>query len=393
MPCHKPCSEAACRNRRCTENLLFLRGLGTKEDEAAVQKAQEEEARARRQKEEAEAELQRQRELEEADRLRQLEAEKVAERKRRELEERETEAVRKAGRRAKRPLNVFEERRVRRQVRSEHAGGSPSFGQVREDWSSPLRPEVRAQLDDAVKFFSETVRVPATLIGSAALGTLFLPPFKWAFYEGALEEQQLQVTVLWRLYVLLTAGTFCAELTCVLGTSNAHAQLLELGRGGLALEPSAMDLIMSHIEFEYLQCSLSFLGGVAAFMLATFCRVLAVFRYSKSVRTPRQPELCVAVGGMMLSSLLWWLYLANVRLRLMEFGNLGAMAFRYGQLLWARIRLGEVGFFGFSALLVAGTSAAVTIHMLLAPAWKRRCEGRLTPDHKSGLPTSLALLS
>ena len=41
--------------------------------------------------------------------------------------------------------------------------------------------------------------------------------------------------------MLLAAATICLELTTVLETSNAHVQLLELGRQGLALEPTAMD--------------------------------------------------------------------------------------------------------------------------------------------------------
>lgn len=50
--------------------------------------------------------------------------------------------------------------------------------------------------------------------------------------------------------MILAAATICLELTTVLETSNAHVQLLELGRHGLALEPTAMDLIMANLEFE-----------------------------------------------------------------------------------------------------------------------------------------------
>lgn len=309
-------------------------------------------------KREREEELKRQKQLEEEERQRQKEEQQ---RKRQELEEQEQLALLKARRRAKRPLNMFEERMVRRQVRSEFQGGLDMETLQPKDWGRPLKSEVKAQVDDAVKFFSETMRVPATLIGSAALGTLFVPPFKWAFYKE--EKQSPGLMALWRLYVVLTAATFCAELTCVLGTSNAHARILELGRRGLALEPTPMDLIMSNLEFEYLTCSLSFFGGLVGFMSAALCRVLAWFRYSSSLRMAQEQELCLVVGGMMLGSLLWWIYLVNVRM--VEFGNLGTMIVRYFQLLLARMRLGEIGFVGYAALLIMSTSAASAVHMFL----------------------------
>lgn len=40
-----------------------------------------------------------------------------------------------------------------------------------------------ATKDDAVRFFSQTMFTPAALIGSAALGLLFLPPAKFAFCD------------------------------------------------------------------------------------------------------------------------------------------------------------------------------------------------------------------
>jgi len=322
-----------------------------------------EEEEKRKKKAEQEEEQKRQKELEEEEKQKQKEAQEESERKQKEREQKEEDALLKARRKAKRPLNVFEERRVRRQVRSHLTGGSTADGHKAQDWRKPLKPEVKAQMDDAVKFFSETMRVPATLIGSAALGTLFVPHFKWAFYKE--EKQSPALLTLWRLYVVLTATTFCAELTCVLGTANAHAQLLELGRNGLSLEPTPMDLIMSHVEFEYLTCGLSFFGGVVAFMSAAFCRVLAVFKYSNSLRMPQEPELCLVVGCMMLGSLFWWLYLVNARL--VEFSNIGQMIFRYFQLLVARIRLGQVGFMGFAALCMTLTTVASAIRMVLRP--------------------------
>jgi len=326
-----------------------------KEKEEERRKAKEEEERAKE-------EEQRQKEKEKEEKE---EQEREARRRQKELEDKEEEAVQRARHKARRPLNAFEERRVRRQVRSELTGGglTSEASQQQRDWFRPLRPEVKSQLDDAIKFFSDTMRVPATLLGSAALGMLFLPPFKWGFLKE--EQQAPRFVAVWRLYVLLTAFTFCAELTVVLGTSNAHAQLLELGRSGLPLEPTAMDLIMGHMEFEYLTCSLNFFGGVVTFMLATFCRVIAVFLFANSRRMPQEPQLCMAIGGMMLSSLLWWLHLANVRI--LEFQNIGNMMSRYMQLLVARMRLGEVGVVGSAALLLSLATFLAATRLVLAP--------------------------
>ncbi|CAE7224012.1 TBC1D13 [Symbiodinium natans] len=284
----------------------------------------EAEVEAKRQEaEEKEREKQRQKEADEEAKQKQAEEEKERKRRRRELIEKEADAVKQARLVAHRPLNSFEERRVRRQVRSEFLGGGGL--QVddghKDDWAQPLKPEIKAQLDDAVRFFAETMRVPAALIGSAALGMLFLPPTKFGWRKE--DHPQPEVfDILYRAYVILTAATFCLELTTVLETSNAHVQLLELGRHGLALEPTAMDLIMANLEFEYLVCSLSFTGGVVCFMLATLCRVLAVF-VGAHRSLASEPELCFVVATMMLSFLLWWLHLVNMRI--MEFANFGAM--------------------------------------------------------------------
>lgn len=58
----------------------------------------------------------------------------------------ESEAVRRARRLARRPLNSFEERRVRRQARSEFAGGANLQLGQQDDWPKPLKPEVKEQL-------------------------------------------------------------------------------------------------------------------------------------------------------------------------------------------------------------------------------------------------------
>jgi hypothetical protein len=46
---------------------------------------------------------------------------------------------------------------------------------------STIYREGRLTEDDAVRFFSQTMFTPAALIGSAALGLLFLQPAKFAF--------------------------------------------------------------------------------------------------------------------------------------------------------------------------------------------------------------------
>eukprot|EP00913_Durusdinium_trenchii_P031577 g29569.t1 len=81
---------------------------------------------------------------------------------------------------------------------------------------------------------------PAALIGSAALGLLFMPPAKFSFSDQTQQPYKV-FQFLYRVYVLLASATICLELTTVLETSNAHVQLLELGRQGLALEPTAME--------------------------------------------------------------------------------------------------------------------------------------------------------
>ncbi|CAK9067305.1 Reticulocyte-binding protein 2 homolog a [Durusdinium trenchii] len=143
-----------------------------KEIEAKRIAAEEREKEKQRKKDEEEA-MKRQQALEEQERKRKL----------KELAEVEIEAVKKARQAARRPLNSFEERRVRRQARSEFAGGGGLQLGQQDDWAKPLKPEVKTQLDDAVRFFSETMFTPAALIGSAALGLLFMPPAKFSFSD------------------------------------------------------------------------------------------------------------------------------------------------------------------------------------------------------------------
>lgn len=275
--------------------------------------------------------------------------------------------MRKAAEQAKADLNPYEERRVRRRFRSEQTGGGATHDPQTQDHWRHTSADVRKQLDDAVRFFSDTMRVPATLIASAAISTLFLPP--WAF-DGEREPSRMFL-FLWRCFMLFTTSTFCFELTAVLVTSNVHAQLLELGRAGVSPEPTAIDFIMSHVEFEYLTCLLSFLGGLMAFMLATLCRITAVFRCSRTLEAPRELRLSLAVSGFIVASLLWWLHLTNVRL--VEFRNVGQMLWRFLVLLWARLWLKKVGALGGAAVATFVGSVLVAASAL--------CEAR-PPERK-----------
>ena len=84
------------------------------------QRAEELEAKKR---EEEEKQKEKQREKEEEERIKQKQAEQEEERKRKlkELAEAETDAVKRARKEAGRPLNSFEERRVRRQAGAVHS--------------------------------------------------------------------------------------------------------------------------------------------------------------------------------------------------------------------------------------------------------------------------------
>eukprot|EP00931_Biecheleriopsis_adriatica_P102382 TRINITY_DN7735_c0_g4_i1.p1 TRINITY_DN7735_c0_g4~~TRINITY_DN7735_c0_g4_i1.p1 ORF type:complete len:381 (+),score=83.43 TRINITY_DN7735_c0_g4_i1:26-1144(+) len=327
----------------------------TKKDKAAAEEAerirQEEEEKAKEEERIRREEQAKKREEERAAKEKQEAAEEEL---RKQLKERTEEALRLKRQELARPLNRFEERRERRRVRSILASGAVELPGL-EDFPNRIKPEVKAQLDDAVKFFSETMRVPAVLIASAALGSLFLPG--WAM--DAEENPSPQFNTCRRLYLMLTVLTFCLMLTAVVVTSNAHAQLLELGRAGLTLEPTAMDLIMSCLEFEYLSCSLSYIFGVMAFMLANLSRMLAVFRYATTLRAAREPNLFGSMSTAVLATLLWWVHLINVRLT--EYSNIGEMVARFARLLFARMALGQLGVMGFAALVMTFSSGIMAI--------------------------------
>ncbi len=81
-----------------------------------------------------------------------------------------------------------------------------------------------------------------------------MPMYHSFFLFFSQKKEQSPKTILpndAEVYVILASSTICLELTTVLETSNAHVQLLELGRHGrLALEPTAMDLIMANMDRE-----------------------------------------------------------------------------------------------------------------------------------------------
>ncbi|CAK0888381.1 unnamed protein product, partial [Prorocentrum cordatum] len=144
-------------------SLPQLPGLRTKElqkqaEEAERARQKEEEERRKEEEKEAEKERLRQEEAEKkAEEKRRREEVEEAERKRQELLEMEEKALKKAQARARRPLNPYEERRVRRQVRSQMAGGAPggvtlarkqkgiwALAGRADDGGRPPKPEVKA---------------------------------------------------------------------------------------------------------------------------------------------------------------------------------------------------------------------------------------------------------
>ncbi len=67
---------------------------------------------------------------------------------------------------------------------------------------------VRCSKDDAVRFFSQTMFTPAALIGSAALGLLFLPPAKFAFCDPHQQPYRI-FQFLYRATWISTGGVLC----------------------------------------------------------------------------------------------------------------------------------------------------------------------------------------
>lgn len=83
-----------------------------------------------------------------------------------------------------------------------------------------------ATKDDAVRFFSQTMFTPAALIGSAALGLLFLPPAKFAFCDP--QQQPYRIfQFLYRATWISTGETSWAVIGMILQRHLYHSGPME----------------------------------------------------------------------------------------------------------------------------------------------------------------------
>jgi len=192
------------------------------------------------------------------------------------------------------------------------------------DTSRPMPDPVRLQLDQATMYFSNSIRVPAALIASQAGNMLFRltePPHvsrssaPEVGASGSSKSSLIYIYILlWRLHVMLTAYTVCAELTAVLLCSTAHAQILDISRDEVALEPTALDLIIQHLEFEYVSVRICYFSGLVSFLLAIAARTSATLGAGPKGSTltgRRECKLCIALGFMLIATLSWWLHVYN----------------------------------------------------------------------------------
>jgi len=206
---------------------------------------------------------------------------------------------------------MLEERRVRLRRGKER---------TLRDWHQPLPDPVNKQLDQAVAYFSNSMRVPAALVAAQAATVLFRltePPPNIRKDDAntmalpAVTSARFKIySALWRAHLLLIVFTVCAQLTAVLVCSTAHAQILDISRDELALEPTALELIIRHVEFEYVTVRLAFFSGLIAFLLALGARIAAALgaRPRNSVTTgQRELLLCAALVCMLGATLTWWI--------------------------------------------------------------------------------------
>eukprot|EP00930_Biecheleria_cincta_P025089 TRINITY_DN17897_c0_g1_i1.p1 TRINITY_DN17897_c0_g1~~TRINITY_DN17897_c0_g1_i1.p1 ORF type:complete len:318 (-),score=40.72 TRINITY_DN17897_c0_g1_i1:95-1048(-) len=192
------------------------------------------------------------------------------------------------------------------------------------DWHVEMPSSVARQLDQAITYFSNSIRVPAALIAGQAGNMLTrlteLPTAHRAATTGRAGvapkwslRERIYVT-LFRVHLVLISYTVVAELTAMLLSSTAHSQILDIGRDELSLEPTALDLIMRHVEFEYLAVRVFFISGIAAFLLAVFVRILATLGagpQGSTITGKRELVLCAALCGMLVSTLAIWGHIYN----------------------------------------------------------------------------------
>jgi len=213
--------------------------------------------------------------------------------------------------------DLEEEPRIRR-MRKRRGNQRPL-----RDWGKPLPETIRKQVDQAANFFSNSVRVPAALIAGQAGQLLYkltdLPAVRIQDNEIRLAplKQSLRARIyvtLWRVHVLLLIYTVCAQMTSVVLCSTAHSQILDISREEIALEPTALDLIMRHVEFEYVSVRIMFITGLAAFVLAIAVRGIASLGAAQRgdlITAQREVCLMAAFVAMFLSTLCWWIHVYN----------------------------------------------------------------------------------
>jgi len=180
---------------------------------------------------------------------------------------------------------------------------------------------VSKQLDQAAAYFSNSMRVPAALIAGQAgnmlfrlteLGTAQRSPTSAP--PGPTSFRSRVYIALWRTHFLLISYTVCSQLTAVLLCSTAHAQILDIGRDELALEPTALDLIIRHVEFEYVTVRIAFFSGMVTFLLGIAARAVASLGAApkrSTVTGKREFLLSAALGTMLAATLAWWMHIYN----------------------------------------------------------------------------------
>mmetsp|Transcript_13011 Transcript_13011/g.28722 ORF Transcript_13011/g.28722 Transcript_13011/m.28722 type:complete len:337 (-) Transcript_13011:82-1092(-) len=233
---------------------------------------------------------------------------------------------------------MLEERRVRLRRGKER---------TLRDWHQPLPDPVSKQLDQAVAYFSNSIRVPAALLAAQAasvlLGLTEPPPnashddAQIAVMPAAISFRFKLYSALWRAHLLLTAFTVCAQLTAVLVCSTALGQILDISRDELALEMTAVELMTRHVEFEYVTVRLFFFWGLITYVLALGARMGAALGAEPHNSTKGQRELLLCAGllCMLGATLTWWI---NIYCEDMTMDTgVGHLVTRFFELAWMKL--------------------------------------------------------
>eukprot|EP00811_Abedinium_folium_P029008 NODE_4537_length_1880_cov_4.139190.p1 GENE.NODE_4537_length_1880_cov_4.139190~~NODE_4537_length_1880_cov_4.139190.p1 ORF type:complete len:484 (+),score=153.30 NODE_4537_length_1880_cov_4.139190:82-1533(+) len=228
----------------------------------------------------------------------------------------------------------------------------------------PIPPAIAKQLDQAAAFFSNSVRIPAVLIAGKTVS--IINGLLVRAESPVVEQLPAGFVALWRMHILLMGYTLCAQLTAVLVCSSAHAQLLDISRDELQLEPTALDLINRHLELEYVLVHVAFFSGLVAFLLGTMARAIATLgahapRCTSCIsgRSEREFCLCLALCGMIVATLCLWLHIWGETMpSSMEFLGL---ILRLWQLMGRDLRYSNLG---KAATLFAASSAVFSLMAL-----------------------------